>query len=285
MAQKKDVIFKFLAISTEFARAAGELGLSAYLAKDLIDKTPAGDGHAVMVTPGFLADDGTTYVLRQFLQDKGYDVASWGQGRNLRLTAELFENLDQKVKDLYEQSGGKISLVGHSLGGVISMIVAARNPDYVRSITTLGSPLRGGENRDSVSSILSVVFEYLNEKEDQTFVEEMIAELAPLENMMEAVKDVPVTAIYTEGDGVVDSDIAVVPENDMHRNIKIHDYASHVGLTVNPQVLTILADLLARPEGDAAPFDRNEYKFAFTKAEREQQDIAQSKPKDRKAQP
>lgn len=277
MASKKSNAKKLFALSTEFTRAVAEYAISATMYSKMVDQTPHGNGHTIMVSPGFLADDGTTSFLRKFLSDKGHNPVSWDQGRNLRLNKALFESLDERVKDLYEESGEKVSLIGHSLGGLISLIVASRNPDYVRDVVTLGSPLRVGENREAVSKFLSKMFDIISSDEDKAFTEQLIDDLAPLEKLMARIDDIPVTAIYTEGDGVVDSDIAQIPETDLHKNIELHPLSSHIGLSTNLQVLTILADRLARPQGLMPEFDKTLYEFAFPSEKRAQ--TPSNKPK------
>ncbi|MBL4629667.1 MAG: hypothetical protein JKY14_00350, partial [Paraglaciecola sp.] len=46
-------------------------------------RAPKGDGHPVMVLPGFMASDISTKPLRSFLSHKGYQCQGWGLGRNL----------------------------------------------------------------------------------------------------------------------------------------------------------------------------------------------------------
>ena len=44
-----------------------------------------GDGHPVIVMPGFTASDQSTRLLRQYLRSIGYDARPWNLGRNLGL--------------------------------------------------------------------------------------------------------------------------------------------------------------------------------------------------------
>ena len=44
----------------------------------LLLKAPRGDGHPVLLLPGFMADDKTLIALKLFLRSKGYDVHTWG---------------------------------------------------------------------------------------------------------------------------------------------------------------------------------------------------------------
>ena len=46
----------------------------------LLMQAPQGDGHPVLLLPGFLADESTLIALKVFLARKGYDVRSWGWG-------------------------------------------------------------------------------------------------------------------------------------------------------------------------------------------------------------
>ena len=65
-------------------RALHEFG--AFLgALPLLSLAPKGDGHPVLVLPGLVASDTSTRPLRGFLENRGYTVSGWGQGRNLGL--------------------------------------------------------------------------------------------------------------------------------------------------------------------------------------------------------
>ena len=79
--------------------------------------TPRGDGHPVLVLPGLLASDDSTRALRGFLNDNGYGVHGWRQGRNLGPRAGVEDLLLDRIKELSDRYGRKISLVGWSLGG------------------------------------------------------------------------------------------------------------------------------------------------------------------------
>src|SRR5882724_4087760 len=52
----------------------------------LLARAPRGDGHPVLVLPGWLANDRSTWALRRFLRDRGYHVHGWRLGRNLGRT-------------------------------------------------------------------------------------------------------------------------------------------------------------------------------------------------------
>jgi hypothetical protein len=56
--------------------------------------------------------------------------------------------------------------------------------------------------------------------------------------------------------------------SDRAENIEVH-LASHIGLGVNPAALWAVADRLAQPEGEFAPFDRaGPFAIAYAPPER-----------------
>ena len=67
---------------TEAHRAAAEI-LTLAVTRKIVDKAPRGDGHPVMVLPGFLGADGYNAAFRRYLTGLDYAVHGWGQGRNL----------------------------------------------------------------------------------------------------------------------------------------------------------------------------------------------------------
>ena len=56
-----------------------------------------------------------------------------------------------------EYTSGKIHLIGHSLGGSLARAAAAQMPERIRSVITLGAPIRGLAARASVMSAADLV--------------------------------------------------------------------------------------------------------------------------------
>ena len=100
-----------------------------------------GDGHAVLVLPGLGGNDASTAPLRWFIARLGYRSYGWGLGANRGFGRHVTDGLDELLAPAHET--GPVSLVGWSLGGVHAIELARRQPDAVRSIITLGSPLVG----------------------------------------------------------------------------------------------------------------------------------------------
>ena len=78
----------------------------------LLGTAPQGDGHPVLLLPGFMADEITQVALKTFLRGRGYKVQTWGLGRNIGFQRRHAEALEQKIRHLHHQTGRKVSLVG-----------------------------------------------------------------------------------------------------------------------------------------------------------------------------
>ena len=100
-----------------------------------------GDGHPVLLLPGFMAREGTLVALKLFLKGRGYNVQAWGLGRNVGFQRRHADALVKKIRYLHHQTGRRVSLVGWSLGGVFALYGAHQASECVRQVITLGSPV------------------------------------------------------------------------------------------------------------------------------------------------
>jgi pimeloyl-ACP methyl ester carboxylesterase len=217
-------------------------------ASPLLGYAPTGDGHPIMVLPGFLAGGGTTAPIRRFLNSKGYETFCWGLGRNLGPLAigPEGELLAQRLESIFRKMKRKISLVGWSLGGVMARELAKQYPQYVRQVISLGSPFGGNPRANHAWRIYQTV---TGHELDMSSMQDAF------DNMAYAPKDIPTTAIFSKGDGVVAWQTCVEKPSRLTDNIEV--YASHCGLGVNPAVYFAVADRLALPEQEWKPFDRH----------------------------
>lgn len=229
---------------TELPRALAEWGSLALAMPGLMAAAPRGDGHPVLVLPGFMTSDTSTRVLRRFLRTLGYDAHTWNLGRNLgpRAIGQQGEKLVERLREVHEATGQKVSLVGWSLGGVMARLLARKAPDAVRQVVTLGSPFAGSPRASNVWRLYELMSgTSIDDHQHKIHLAEVAAP-AP----------VPSSAIYTKGDGVVAWENCREVESDLAENIEVH--GSHMGLGMNPAVLYAVADRLARPDGDRRRF-------------------------------
>src|SRR5215467_14367832 len=108
-------------------------------------RAPRGDGHPVLVLPGFMASDFSTRTLRRFLRDLGYAVHGWKLGRNVGPSPETVGRLVARLQELRTRHGRRISLIGWSLGGIYARELARRFAPDIRQVITLASPFRDVE--------------------------------------------------------------------------------------------------------------------------------------------
>ncbi len=226
---------------TEPQRVALEL-LSLTAVRRMLNNLGPGDGHPVMVLPGFLGSDGYNATLRRFLKSLGYRVYGWGQGQNLGPRGDTLEKVLERVAMLGDRYGQSVSMVGHSLGGIFAREIAREAPALVRQVITLGSPFGRGRHSGSYPARL---FEALNPTDDLPVALDDLHRAPP----------VPTTAVYSKGDGIVNWRTAFQNPEFAHestQNIQVR--GSHCGMTVNPAVWYVIADRLRQSADDWQPF-------------------------------
>lgn len=234
---------------TEAHRAVAEI-ISLNFSRSYLRKiAPLGDGHPVMVLPGFLGDDGYNKAMRRFLGGLNYTVHGWGLGRNLGPRGGVLEGLQERIHQLHELHQRPVSLVGHSLGGIFARELARKMPDKVRQVIALGSPFGRGRMTASVPARL---FTALNPPADMPIDQDRVHEAPP----------VPFTAIYSKGDGIVNWQITLQHDgHDRSQNIRVR--GSHCGMTLNPAIWFLVAERLATPPEQWQPFQRASWRHLF----------------------
>ncbi|MCB2096521.1 MAG: alpha/beta hydrolase [Parvularculaceae bacterium] len=224
-------------------RAVFELG-SFYYLRLLMRCLPKGDGHPVIVLPGFVASDASTGPMRGVLKDLGYPAYGWGLGRNLKFDDEREAAMAALVDRVYAEHKRKVSIIGWSLGGVFARELAKMAPEKVRSVISLGSPITEHRNYSNARTL----FEAINGPPE----ENRAAQLAQLQK----APPVPTTSIFSKSDGIVAWRGSIQHREHGHDLIEnIEAPASHFGLGVNPLVIYVIADRLAQPEDDWKHFD------------------------------
>jgi pimeloyl-ACP methyl ester carboxylesterase len=224
-------------------RAIHEFG--AFLgALPLLSLAPRGDGHPVLVLPGLVASDTSTRPLRSFLKDRGYVVSGWRQGRNLGLRDGVQDSMVDLLCELNDTYGRKVSLVGWSLGGIYARQLAKMMPDRVRGVITLGSPFAAGPKTTNAWRVYEMASGQSADHADPRFGGSL-ADTPP----------VPTTAIFSRTDGICAWQGCMEKTSATSESIEVE--SSHCGMGHHPAVVYAVADRLAQPEGEWAPFDRS----------------------------
>ncbi len=236
------------------SRAPWELG-ATMAAWPLLKTAPTGDGHAVIVFPGLGAGDLSTAPLRNFLSAQGYATHGWDLGRNLGPRQGVLQKSIERIGEIYKASGGKVSLVGWSLGGIYARELAKELPTLVRSVITLGTPFAGDPKATNAWRI------YQFASGHKLTNPELMARV-------KQAPPVPTTSIYSRSDGVVAWQLSHQTPTAKAENIEI--VASHVGIGLNPIALYAVADRLAQPAGKWKKFDRSGWRqYFYRNTERE----------------
>lgn len=230
-------------------RALGEMALLP-VSWPLMSAAPKGDGHPVLLLPGFMADEGTLVALKRYLKGRGYSVETWGLGRNVGFQPRHAEALVQKIRHLHHQTGQKVSVVGWSLGGAFAMYAAHQATECVRSVVTLGSPISVGEGGSQSSPVVKALYRMIAHPmgPEVHAMQPKVQKMRRLE-----LPDLPISCLYSISDGVVPPQEATI-DGDPARCENIRVAGSHVGLGFNAMVFFIVADRLAQPQGGWKPF-------------------------------
>jgi triacylglycerol lipase len=100
----------------------------------------AGDGRPVLLIPGFLAGDGTLGTMTRWLRANGYRTRRAGIRLNVACSEEACTRVEERLEAFAARAGGPVAIVGQSRGGLLAKALAARRPDLVSGIVTLGAP-------------------------------------------------------------------------------------------------------------------------------------------------
>lgn len=225
---------------TEPARGlAGLAGLP--LAVPWLAAAPRGDGHGVLVLPGLLASDMSTGPLRGYLRWLGYQAVGWSLGRNRGPTEAVLDGMPKALTALAERTGGPVSVVGWSLGGIYARELGRRQPELVRQVITLGSPFALTDPRQSRA----------NGAYRRGSHRHAPGRLPGQQEIAQPI-GVPSTAVYSRRDGIVSWQACIEPETLLHQNVRVG--CGHLGFGTDPATLWLIADRLAAPASLRRPF-------------------------------
>lgn len=219
-------------------------GFAAHVACEAV---PVGDGHPVIVYPGLGAGALNTSRLRTFLKDSGFTVYDWEGGVNTGPVGRLHDwlpGLEERLRDVHGRHGRTVSLVGWSLGGVYARELAKSCPACVRQVITLATPFHAlghGNHAGTFFRLLHPESSHLDPA-----LQERVSETPP----------VPTTSIYSKSDGIVSWRGCIEKRTTRSESVEVS--ASHLGIVSHPQVLRIVANRLAQPEGAWRPLRRGE---------------------------
>jgi pimeloyl-ACP methyl ester carboxylesterase len=225
-----------LRYSTELARLLGDATLRAPRRR--------AEAPAVLLIPGFMAGDASLMILRAWLRRRGHEVALSGIVANVDCAGATVARMQPQLRELARASGGRVVVIGQSRGGALARALAVREPDSVRLVVTLGSPVLDplAVNPAVIRAVcllarlgdLRIPGLFSTGCRDGACCAEFHEQLtAPLP------ADVHAVAIHSRSDGIVDWRACLDPHVD-----QVEVDSSHCGMSVHPEVYRVLDDAL-----------------------------------------
>jgi len=198
----------------------------------------------VLLVPGFMAGDATLKGMAAMLRGAGYRTYRSDIHVNVGCTREVADRLERRLESIAIRRGRKVSIVGHSLGGMLARGLAARRPDLVHGIVSMGSPILAP---GAVHGVLAWDAEMLTRLARAGFgglmsedcVGGSCARLSFEETQRPLDPEVGFTAIYSRRDGIVDWKACIDPAAD-----PVEVPTSHVGMAFDPVVFRVVREAL-----------------------------------------
>jgi pimeloyl-ACP methyl ester carboxylesterase len=204
---------------------------------------PRGDGSAVIVIPGFMGTDMYLQEIYYWLRRIGYRPYMSRIGWNAECVNTLVDRLSETITKAHAETGGKVHLIGHSLGGVLARSATAQRPDRIASVITLGSPFRGIRSHPLVLAAGERVRERIR-RQGGTNPPDCYTGYCGCDAVAAVQRVLPETvlqsAVYTRSDGVVDWRVCITDEAKTNFEVA----GTHVGLVFNASVYGLIAKRL-----------------------------------------
>jgi pimeloyl-ACP methyl ester carboxylesterase len=210
---------------------------------------PHGDASGVILIPGFLASDAYLMEMYAWLKRIGYQPYYSGIGLNADCPNLLISRrLNETIERARRETGRKVHLIGHSLGGIIARSVAGSRPQDVASVITMGAPFRGTAMHPRVRDMVNLVRGQILREHDTKVLPDCYTANCTCSFLDSLRKSLPPsvaeTAIYTTTDGMVDPSFCKTENPDVDFEVT----GTHLGLAFNPRIYQIIAHRLADPK-------------------------------------
>jgi pimeloyl-ACP methyl ester carboxylesterase len=213
---------------------------------------PRGHGEPVVVVPGFLGSDRYLTELVLWLRRINYRPYFSGIGRNVDCPELLTQRLLITVEQAFDDTHQKVTIVGHSLGGMLARATGHRAPSLVKQVITMGSPFRSVRAHPVVLSAANLVRSNIvrerrqrREVTNTCFTPECSCGFVTTlkQEAEDGFRSRPFerAAIFSKCDGIVDWRSCIEEEDEFNREVT----STHIGMAFNPDVYRTLANLLA----------------------------------------
>jgi pimeloyl-ACP methyl ester carboxylesterase len=199
----------------------------------------------VLLVPGFMAGDATLSALARALRSRGHRTYRSGIHANVDCTARALALLETRLESLVARRRSRVTVVGHSLGGLLARGLAVRRPDLVAGIVTLGSPmLAPGAHHAALTRSLDTLVRLSRAGVPGLMALECVtgecARTSFDESRLPLPDDVSFTAVYSRRDGIVDWRACIDP---LATAVEVR--SSHLGMVLDPAAIQAVCDAVA----------------------------------------
>ena len=208
--------------------------------------------HPVVLVPGFMAGDGSLSLMARYLRGSGHRTYRSRMHANVGCTQTTSAALERRIEAIVLRRERKVTIVGHSLGGLLARAVAARRPDLVDGLVTLGSPiLAPGAAHPLLLLDLALVVRLQRAGLGSMMGDDCTSGDCARSSWEQCQAPLPAgvrfTSIFSRRDGIVDWRSCLDPRA---RTVEVT--TSHLGMAFDPVVLDVVAEALARREAEPA---------------------------------
>lgn len=210
----------------------------------------------VLLVPGFMAGDSTLRLMAAFLRNEGFRTYRSQIHVNVGCTQQAAARLERRLESIALRRERKVTIVGHSLGGMLARGMAARRPDLVAGIVTLGSPvLAPGAVHTVLAWDTRMLVRLARAGVRGLMSEDCIAGACARTSFEETRQpldpEIGYTAIWSHRDGIVD---AAACRDPGARCVEVT--TSHCGMAVDPVVFDLVLQALREQRSAISPASR-----------------------------
>jgi pimeloyl-ACP methyl ester carboxylesterase len=182
----------------------------------------------VLLVPGLGATDVSLFPLRTYLRSMGHDARSIKLGRISDDVEGQYLRVVEAVRTTHLEVGSPVVLIGWSIGGVLVREAARDLPELVRRVFTFGTPVVGGPAYSQVARRYSQ--------------DELNAVIARVDERSELPLPMPITAIWSRFDGIVDPAACFDRRSFDVEHIEVQ--STHMGMGIDPDVWSVISSRL-----------------------------------------